>query len=210
MLRRSIARLGSLIGFAVILAVGGCWDSGADRIVPPGINAKAAGSAAMEQYDTNKDGKVAGGELDKAPSLKAAIDNLDTNGDGAVSAEEITARIEVWQDSRVGIFPIDCTVYYKGRPLPGATVTLEPEKFLGDAVKTSTGVSDENGTVILSVELDPSNPNIPPGVHPGLYLVRITKDGMDIPAKYNIETIFGEEIAQGSRVMEEPMEFRMK
>ena len=71
------------------------------RIHPPGIAAGAA-AAAMKQYDTDGDGKVAGEELDKAPSLKSAIENLDTNGDGAVSGDEVAERIAEWKRSRLG------------------------------------------------------------------------------------------------------------
>jgi hypothetical protein len=209
-LQASPARLGLLIGCVVILAAGGCWDSAPDRIVPPGIDAAAAGQGAMEQYDTNKDGKVDGEELDKAPTLKAAIDNLDTNKDGAVSADEVAARVKTWQDSRVGVYNLSCTVYYKGKPLSDATVTFVPEKFLGDSVKPATGVTDQSGTVCPSVAQDASNADFPPGAHPGLFLVKITKDGLNIPAKYNAETTLGEEVSQDGKRIIEPMDFYLK
>ncbi len=164
------------------------------RVHPPEINAGAAGRAAMKEYDTNKDGKAAGDELLKAPSLNAAIDNLDQDGDKAVSAEEVTARIEKWQESKLGRMSMIITVTFRGKPLQGASVVLEPEKFLGENVKAAKGTTDQHGMVVVRTvdsEL--------PGVAPGLYKVKITKEGMNLPAKYNKQTTLGIEVAVDSK-----------
>ena len=84
-----------------------------------------------------------------------------------------------------------CMVTHNGRPLEGADVKFVPEKFLGPNMKTATGKTDENGVARLSVPTGDG----PPGVPPGFYRVEITKADMKIPAKYNKETIFGQEVA---------------
>lgn len=43
---------------------------------------------------------------------------------------------------------------------------------------------------------------------PGFYRVEITKDGLNIPAKYNTETILGTEISY--ETMLQPIEFDLK
>ena len=68
-------------------------------MLPPSIDAVAAGTEAMKMYDTNHDGKISGAELDKCPAIKAAIAQIDLSGKGEVTAEMITARIKKWQDS---------------------------------------------------------------------------------------------------------------
>jgi len=163
------------------------------RLHPPGIDASAAGALAMKQYDTDGDGKVSGEELEKAPSLKQALGNLDLNGDGAVSASEVTARIKNWQETKLGRMTLSCTVNKGGEPLEGATVTFEPEKFLGDEIQPASGVTDPFGMVSVSVPT--TGREDPPGIAPGLYLIRITKEGVDIPAKFNTETVLGQEIS---------------
>ena len=60
-----------------------------------------------------------------------------------------------------------------------------------------------------SMEPDPNDPTSPAGVQPGFYLIRITKEGVDIPAKYNTETTFGMELAHDTDIMMKPIEFRM-
>ncbi len=177
------------------------------RIHPPSINAGSAGSAAMKQYDLNGDGKVAGEELEKAPSLKAALARLDTNGDGAVSADEVTARVVSWQDSRVGRMSGTLTILANGKPLEGATVTLVPEEFLGGNVKPATGTTDAGGVAMPTIEVAPEDP---PGIAPGFYLVRVTKDGMNIPPMYNTETVLGVEFAPDAIEMEEGITFNLK
>ncbi len=178
---------------AMFLLACGCTRK-PSRVHPPKINAGAAGRAAMKEYDTNKDGKVAGDELKKAPSLNAAIGNLDQDKDGAVTAEEVTKRIEKWQESRLGRTGVIATVTLRRQPLEGASVVLEPEGFLGENVKEATGTTDQHGMVVLkTVDSDL------PGVAPGLYKVKITKKGVNLPAKYNEQTILGIEVAQDSK-----------
>jgi hypothetical protein len=183
---------------AALLAGWGC--SGAPvRIEAPPIDAAAAGEEAMKQYDTNKDGKIAGAELDKAPALKAALKQIDTAGDGTITAEKITARIQKWQDSKVGRMNVTRRVSRKkgntDEPLEGVTVTFEPEKFLGSNMPTCTGVTDKRGSVqILERKVEPGEDQAPFLVPPGFYLVRITGPG--IPPKYNTQTTLGAEVAQ--------------
>jgi hypothetical protein len=142
---------------------------------------------------------VAGDELDKAPGLKAALPRLDTNGDGGVSEDEVAARIEAWQQMRTGLMSFAFRVTLDGSPLPGATVTYEPESFLGDEIKPAKSTSNlvGGGGATIAKENRP-DPTTPPGMHLGLYQVKISKieGGREIiPAKYNQQTTLGQEVA---------------
>jgi hypothetical protein len=164
----------------------------------PEIDASSAGSQAIEMYDTNGDGKVAGDELEKAPGLKSAIKRLDKDGDGAVNAEEVAERIETWQAGKTALMSIQFTVVLNGQPLEDATVTFEPETFLGEEIKKAVGTTDSFGTGAPSVplELRPTK-DTPAGIAYGLYLVKISKvvDGKEsVPAKYNEQTTLGQEV----------------
>lgn len=196
--------LGALTLVAVFLCGSGCTRK-PSRVHPPSIDADAAGSAAMEAYDTNKDSKVAGDELLKAPSLKAAIDTLDLDKDKSVSAEEITKRIVAWQDSKRGLTTMIITVTYRNQPLEGAKIVFEPEAFLGENVKPATGTTDQRGMANMTTE-GPEKL----GVALGLYKVKITKDGMDIPAKYNEQTTLGIEVGPDGGGMEEDIRFDLQ
>jgi len=195
---------GALTLGVMALVYCGCT-RGPSRVNPPSINPSAAGAAAMEQYDTNKDGKVSDAELQNAPSLSAAIGNLDTNGDKAVSAEEVTQRIQAWQETRLGRTTVTVTVKYRGQPLAGADVVFEPEGFLGSEIKAAKGRTDESGMTSLSVP----NSDIP-GIAPGLYKVKITKEGTNLPAQYNTQTTLGAEVARDAKDAETGPVFELK
>ena len=183
----------------LLLACVGCWARTPDRVKPPTIDASAAGAEAIKIYDTNKDGKISGEELDKCPAIKAALAQIDPGGQGEVTAEKITARIRQWQETKLGKMSLTCMVTHNGQPLAGATVTFVPEKFLGSEIKPATGTTDANGMAMLSVATNtPTGERVLPGIAPGLYRVVITKQGMDIPAKYSAEasTVLGVEAAQ--------------
>jgi len=174
------------------------------RIHPPSINASAAGAKAVETFDANKDGKISGEELDKCPGVKAALKRIDTAGSGAVTADMITARIEAWQDSKLGRMSFSCRVTHNGQPLSGAEVKFVPEKFLGENVKVATGKTDQNGMAMINIP-----DTTPPGIAPGFYRVEITKPGLNIPAKYNTETIHGQEIALDADGIQEGVVFEL-
>jgi hypothetical protein len=187
----SLARLGIVATGIALLAGAGCWDSGPARVVAPAIDS-AAGSKAMQEFDANKDGVLDATELEKCPGLKAALSKIDTKGDGKITADEINARIKAWKDLKIGRMRITCRVMHNGQPLAGATVVFEPEKFLGDQLKPATGTTDAAGTVSPDA---PYEGGVKGGIAPGFYRVKITKSGEDIPAKYNTETILGQEAA---------------
>jgi hypothetical protein len=183
---------------STLLTAASC-QHGPAPVKQPSIDASRAGKLAMEQYDTNHDGKVAGDELEKAPSLKAALPRLDTDGDGAVSADEVTARVNAWKAMQTGMTNAGCTVTLDGQPLTEAKVTLEPEAFLGDEIKTAFGTTDGRGYTSLSIPKDQRpDPKLPGGTHFGLYKVRVSKivnSKETIPARYNTETILGQEVS---------------
>jgi hypothetical protein len=158
-----------------------------------------AGSQAMEMYDTNGDGNVAGDELEKAPGLKAALSRLDANGDKAVSADEVAERVRSWQKSGYGLMSFGFTVTLNGRPLTDAIVTFEPEEFLGDEIKPASCTTNAfgGGGATIAKEDRPA-PTTPSGMHLGLYKVKVSKiaDGKEtIPTKYNTETTLGQEVS---------------
>src|SRR6476646_2596949 len=143
MSRRSI--LSTLALTSLFLATTISCQRGPGRATQPSINPSSAGKLAMEEYDTNHDGKVSGDELEKAPGLKAALPRLDTDGDGAVSADEVAARVNAWKEMKDGMTSVACHVTLDGQPLADAKVTLEPESFLGDEIKTAFATTSKFG-----------------------------------------------------------------
>jgi len=163
------------------LVIAGCGDQPL-RLSPTKVNAMTAALEAMNMYDANKDGRISGEELDRCPSLWAiAVDDV-------VTRQMIAARIVGWQSSAMGRAAVSVAVLHNGKGLPDASVKLAPEKFLSDVVP-AIGKTDANGATILTVPT--SGPAEPKGASLGFYRVEITKNGEDIPAKYNTETTLG-------------------
>jgi len=206
MLQRMKIGIVALLAGILVLEFG-CLQRRPARIHPPGINASAAGAKAIEMFDANKDGKISGEELNKCPGVKAAIAQIDPSGQG-ITAEAITARIKAWQATKLGRMSMACRVTRNGQPLAGATVKFVPEPFLGENMKVAKGTTDQNGMAMISIET--SGPKDPPGVPPGLYRVEITKEGMNIPAKYNTETILGQEVALDAKGIQEGIVFDLQ
>lgn len=196
------------------LAFAGC-SGGSNKVPLPSFDPEDSASKAMELHDANGDGVLSGEELDGAPGLKAAMKNLDADGDGQINAEDIADRIRAWEEQRVGLMSITAEVTMNGQPLSGATVTLEPEPFLGDAVKTAVGETGMAGTFRPRVpkEQRPS-PDSPPGIQAGFFRVKISKQqgGKEmIPAQYNSETTLGLQVAKDDyRIMNKQVVYNLK
>lgn len=207
MLRFTIAAL------LLVLAAGCRYQLPA--LKPPKFDKETASAAAMEQYDTNSDGKIDKTELKSAPGISFSVDRIDSNEDGEITAEEISDMIqENWIDAGAGIMRVAVEVTMRGRPLSGATVTFEPEAFLGDVIFPATGVTDDTGYAAMSMALENMpDKNNRSGCKPGLYLVRISKevDGKElVPAKYNTETTLGVEVASRASYMPGAAQFDLR
>jgi hypothetical protein len=163
--------------------------SGGDSVK---LDAKKSGQTAVRKLDINKDGKLSVTELNNCPGLKAAIPRLTTDAQGYFTANSITQRIEQWQESKYGLLKIVCVVTHNGMPLEDAYVRFIPEDFLGDMIGISSGTTNNEGIVLFIAKfLDTEMVGVPLG----FYRVSITKPGLDIPKKYNIETVLGIEVA---------------
>jgi len=165
-----------LVSLAVIE---GC-DGRPGRISPPKVNPATAAAEAMTMYDADKDGKIAGDEFTSCSSLKAIAKN------GEATADLIAAQVTTWQQSRVGRVTASVVISHNGRPLPGASVKLIPEKFMGSDIPSYTATTNARGGTLISAPT--KDPGEPQGISPGFYRLEITKDGENIPAKYNTET----------------------
>jgi hypothetical protein len=201
MLNRTGYRV-ACIAIGLSLAVAGC-SRGPARTLPPEIDADAAAQQAIAMYDTNGDGSISGKELDKCPGIKDALEHYDIKHDGKITPAAIAARIREWQESKLGTTAPKVRVLLDGQPLEGATVTFEPEPFLGPHVATASGQSTNNGSVLLTIAADPQNPQSErkSGAQCGLYKVRISKQvgGREtLPARFNSNTELGIEIAPHS------------
>ncbi len=178
------------------LSLASC-SQGPARVNQPYIDADAAGALAMDQYDTNGDGVVAGDELDKVPALKSSLTQLDTDKDGGVSADEIATVIQHWQEMPLGMMAMGFKLTLDWVPVEDATVTFEPEELLGGNVKPAVATTDSFGTggPVIPKEQRPDPAHTPPGVQMGFYKVKVSKTENNketIPAKYNLNTVFGQ------------------
>jgi hypothetical protein len=180
-----------------MLLAGGC-SSGPSAIEAPDFDPDGAAEQAMELFDKDGDGFIAGAELDATPGIKAAMKTIDGNSDGKVAADEIVARIEAWETRGLGLMDCACKITLDGRPLDGATVTFEPEPFLSDVSMEAVG-NVSGGVASLTIPKEKRVPaDAPAGMRVGLYRVRVSKlvnDAETIPAKYNVETILGQQVS---------------
>jgi hypothetical protein len=163
------------------------------------INASRASRTALEMHDTNSDGSISGEELDQSPGLKAALARVDADSNGAVTGNEIAERIKAWQQMGVAVMSFNVTVTLDGRPLSGATVTFEPEPFLGEGIQGASVVTDDYGSGGASIAEELRDDPMIPGMHLGLYRVKISKQegGRElVPLKYNEQTVLGQEVSR--------------
>ena len=194
-------RLTTVIVTFSVLLLPGCGKR-PEHVTAPNFAASSVAKGAMSEYDKNGDGEINKDELKSLPSFQESVEQIDHNGDGVISRNEIENRIKEWEDTDVGRVNMTCKVMRHGQPLEGATVKLVPEKFLGRAGQTATGVTLKDGTASLSV---PVPGNTLRGVAPGWYRVEITKEGEDIPPAYNTATTLGIEIAPDNEEMGDSM-----
>lgn len=173
------------------------------------IDATDSTQRAMEAYDKNGDGFIAGEELDQSPAIKSAMHRIDVNGDGQASAGEIQGIIESWLNDVVVVMAVRCEVMLDGEPFDGATITFDPEPFLGNVLPTAIGVTKKGKATMTVPQEQRQDPTL---AHPniGMYLVRISKteDGRElIPAQYNTETTLGVEVARRAVWMPSAVKF---
>lgn len=159
----------------------------------PSIDPVAAAELAIQEYDTDADGKISGSEA-KSSALDAEA-GWDSDGDGAISAAEIQSRLERYEQLKPGLQTISCTVRYRDDYLHNAHVVFEPEAFLGAAVVMAEGTTDGYGqTEIVAPSILKEDPTLR-GMRAGLYKVRITHPELNIPKKYNEDTTLFFEIS---------------
>jgi hypothetical protein len=200
--RTLVLLLGSVTGLV------GCSQR-ASRISPVDIDASSASSEAMELYDKNGDGALAGDELNAVPGIKKYLSKYDRDSDQRVTRDEIATRLGEWGSQKLALMGRSYIVTLDGRPLEGATVTLVPEAYMGDAVKPATGTTAFNGLTRMShadEDLPKSANGRPiPGVKGGTFKIQVTHSSRKIPAKYNTATELGDEVAYDINVQDAPV-----
>lgn len=185
----------AIVGFIACLGVG--CSKGPVRVSPPDVDAILAGEKAVRMNDQNQDGKVTKEELIECPALLAVFDSLDSDSSQSLTHDEIALRIKGWQESKAGLVSCRLRLMLDGRPLRGASVSLEPVDFLKPGVLPASGVTNDQGYVQVSVaEENLPAPNIRV-LNWGFYDVKVT-DGTSgqniVPEKYGVEKTFGMEI----------------
>ena len=171
-----------------LIACAGCGVASPDR---PAFDPRGSAKEALSTLDANSDGFIDEKEVEKAPGLKAAFAPTDADQDGKLTADEIEKRITYYKSAPTTIVQGSTLVTLRRRPLVDATVTFEPEPFLGSAFGSCSGMTDEKG--IASIKGHDAEF---PGIYLGFYRVRVSREvnGKEtIPAKYNSETEIGYE-----------------
>jgi hypothetical protein len=179
---------GPLLAAVVVPFLAGCSAGSVSDAPQATYDAAGISQAALNNVDRNKNGQIEGAELDASPALKSALPAIDKNNDRSLSASEIQQRVE--QYAKLGTISLSCTVTLDGQPLSEATVSFEPEPYMGTSLKSGTTTTDKDGLSGTFQVDGRSFASLPPG----LYRIRVTKDGAPIPARYNTQTTLGREV----------------
>ena len=151
-------------------------------------------------YDKDQDGRLQESELAACPGIFLHRSDYDSDGDGAISQQEIEARIEQFAAARIGQTTLQIRVMWNGRPLPGATLEMSPEPYLGEEIKTAWGLTGDGGVAVMDIrdeDLPESDRGIR-GVHVGTYKIGVTHPTIKIPEKYNVQSTLGYESELGN------------
>ncbi len=183
-----------------LVAIAGCSDGPKP---PPRaqIDPQQAAQEAMKLYDKNGDGVLDAKELKASPPLTELLLNLKArvpDHPDSLTAADIAGRMEEWAKAPAIVLPAMAMVYLDGERLEGATVTFDPEPFLGPSFHSHQGQTNVAGIA----QLDPELKDFPSAIYVGLYRVRISKkvNGKEtLPARYNTATELGREIATNLR-----------
>lgn len=149
------------------------------RVAVPDFDADEIGKQAVAAYDGNHDGSLDAAECSK--SLSSAMRRADANHDEQLTADEIAGRLRLYEKFRAGIVPVFCTISRGGRPVAGATVTYQPEEFMGEIALPASGTTDEGGSTKISVAAEHLPSPAHSGVQPGFYRVLVAlADGSSV------------------------------
>jgi len=174
-----------------LLAFLSACNSTAGRPEKPDFSPSSAANAAVEKYDANGDGNIDSKEVAACPGLQVAFSRIDTNSDARLDAQEIATRLEHYQSASAALSTGTVMATLNGKPLTEATVTFEPEDFLGNSFRPCSGETDYTGTAVMSGHNDRF-----PGLYFGLYRVRISKlvnRKELVPEQFNANTTLGRE-----------------
>jgi hypothetical protein len=176
----------ALVVFAVA-ALCGCGNNTGPVESVASVSPSGLASAAIAQYDTNGDGALDENELKASPAL--ALGKFDSNGDNKVDADELQSQFDRIFGGGAPMTNVSCKVHNGQRPLPGVTVTFEPESFMGDGFRTATGVTEGSGEATMAIADDQlaEGQRGTPLCQVGVYRVKLSGPG--IPGS-TIETGF--------------------
>ena len=208
---RASSEIGLPLACLALVVIAGCSDV---PKAPPRfqIDPRQAAAAAMKLYDKNGDGTLDAKELKASPPLLELLKNLQSRSPGhpdCLTAEDVSGRLNEWLKAPTILVPGTAMVYLDDKLLEGATVTYEPEPFLGPSYHCHQGQTNAVGMA----RLDPEIEQYPGSIYVGLYRVRISKkvNGREtLPARYNTESELGREVATNIRDSRANGMFRLK
>ncbi|CAN5573462.1 hypothetical protein BH11PLA2_BH11PLA2_45070 [soil metagenome] len=186
----------TLIIAVISILLPGCGRGGSDAIVPvksAEFDSAMIAKAIFTTCDKNNDSLIDLREAAVSPGLALAFASIDTDKSKTLSATELISRLDMYKAAVSSSVPVAVYLTLDDVPLVGAKVTLEPEPFFANVLKTATGESDAGGRCGLW-SVDGKNAL---GVSAGLYRIKIEKD--NLPAKYNTATILGTEVLTDGR-----------
>lgn len=172
-----------------IIGSGGC-STQPPRVTAPEIDPDQVAGKALELYDRNQDGLLAGEELSNG--FRELVATADEDHDDQLSEAEIVKRLQEHVDDRVGLQDIGGIVSLNNRPLIGATVTFIPDSAFEGAITEASGVTDAVGFV----QLRHADSELP-GVKPGLYRIEVRHNDQGrerIPGRFNEQSTLGIEV----------------
>jgi hypothetical protein len=152
----------------------------------------------MAEYDMDKNGALSRTELKGSPPLEECLARCHRDAKDEISADELKARLERVFDPRTAVVSASCVVRRNGQPFSGANVRFVPLPLFGKSLPVGTGVTDVNGFAMIGAapeDLPSSAPKVAL-MTPGLYLVEVTHPSVEIPEKYNRQTVLGKEVSK--------------
>jgi hypothetical protein len=192
----SFMRLARYCLCAAILTAGGC--SGRPAAIPPvKVDINGVVGDLMAAYDTDKNGALSRSELSTSPPLEECLSMGHRNEKDELTADELKSTLRRVFDPKTAVLSASCVVKRNGQPLSGANVKFVPLPEFKASLPAGNGVTDVNGFARIAAAAE-DLPGQAPKVAlmtPGFYLVEITHPTMQIPEKYNRQTVLGKEVS---------------